>query len=66
MSNSNIKEGSVVTLKSGSQLMTVSWVNEKSAYCVWAKEDGLEGKEVPLTVLRLVSMGEGEEDGVMA
>ena len=43
MTNSDIKAGDVVQLKSGGPKMTVEWLENEEANCVWF-EQGKEGK----------------------
>ena len=61
--SSEIKAGSVVQLKSGGPMMTVSWVEEYEgnpahAYCEWFIQDKppwkKEGGTFPLTSLKLL------------
>lgn len=57
-----IKEGSIVQLKSGGPTMTVSWVNDHlgvlSAYCEWFVQDKApwkkDGAVFPVTSLKLL------------
>ena len=56
MSESSIKPGSIVRLKSGGPKMTVAWVEEGDAYCEWfdAKVEP-RGQRYALIVLELLS-----------
>ena len=57
-----IKPGSVVRLKSGGPLMTVTWVHEElgvcSAYCEWFVQDKApwkkDGALFPITSIKLI------------
>jgi uncharacterized protein YodC (DUF2158 family) len=63
MSESEIKDGSIVQLKSGGPTMTVSFVETEGAFagtawCEWFIQDKApwksEGKRFPVTSLRLL------------
>lgn len=54
----NIKSGSVVRLKSGGPLMTISRVwqkpcNDTMAYCQWFTQELLQGDNFPVEVLEV-------------
>lgn len=49
-----INEGDVVQLKSGSELMTVNWIEEGKAYCEWMIKGEMKGHVFTLAQLELV------------
>lgn len=49
-----IKAGDVVVLKSGGPQMTVAWIEESEALCVWFDSQGQpKEKRYPLVVLEV-------------
>ncbi len=60
----NIEAGSVVTLKSGGQAMTVVSVESESADCLWCGEEGdFFRQTIPTIALQIAApIHNGEED----
>ena len=51
MSDTGIKAGDVVQLKSGGPLMTVKWVEDDEAYCQWFDKNKSEGNKFAVAQL---------------
>lgn len=51
MSVEAVAVGDVVQLKSGGPLMTISWVENGSAYCEWFDDKKNTGASFPITSL---------------
>jgi uncharacterized protein YodC (DUF2158 family) len=54
---SNFKAGDVVLLNSGGPKMTISWIENSEAWCVWFDANhAQQGAKFPLTALKPASV----------